>query len=365
MRQRVRFLWQDSGACAGFRTGVALHGHTMRSKECLSFLPRHLRRVPGVAPIVRHHEKRVDFARAYWTPPLSPAAADALERGQLAKLGLRPIVSLTDHDDIEAGLSLAVARWREEAPVSVEWTAPFQGSIFHFGIHNLPSRLEREWMTILAEHTAAPDARLLPEILRGLADAPETLIVLNHPFWLEEGVDEDTHARALPALLALCKTAIHAFELNGTRPWKENRDTISLAEAHERPVISGGDRHGCEPAACVNLTNARSFAEFAAEARAGESEVVFLPHYREPLTTRILGEIWDILRPYPEYPGRERWTDRVYYTCEDGQDRPLSALADSGTAAMLRCAARLIELAAATPLKSALRLALARTEIAL
>ena len=30
-------------------------------------------------------------------------------------------------------------------------------------------------------------------------------------------------------------------------------------------MISGGDRHACEPAACLNLTNAASFGEFVAE----------------------------------------------------------------------------------------------------
>ena len=30
----------------------------------------------------------------------------------------------------------------------------------------------------------------------------------------------------------------------------------------------------------------------------------------------------DILRPYPEYPAREHWTDRVFYRAEDGLALP-------------------------------------------
>ena len=45
------------------------------------------------------------------------------------------------------------------------------------------------------------------------------------------------------------------------------------------------------------------------EIRAGYSNVLFMPHYREPIALRILETAWDILRPYPECRGRERWTD--------------------------------------------------------
>src|SRR5262249_4686461 len=107
----IRFAWWDRRPTGEFGSAVSLHSHTMHSRECLSFLPRCLRHVPGVAQIVNHYERGpagVDFARAWWTPPLSPASALSLEREQIARIGLRPIVSLTDHDDIEAGLALRV-----------------------------------------------------------------------------------------------------------------------------------------------------------------------------------------------------------------------------------------------------------------
>jgi hypothetical protein len=70
----VQFAWREPGAIDGFHTGVCLHGHTMHSQECLSFLPRYLHPVPGISQLVSHYERarRVDFGRAWWTPPLTP-----------------------------------------------------------------------------------------------------------------------------------------------------------------------------------------------------------------------------------------------------------------------------------------------------
>jgi hypothetical protein len=279
-----------------------------------------------------------------------------LERGQIEGLGLRPLVSLTDHDDVEAGLALQVTHHRSATPVSVEWTVPYRASILHIGIHNLPACSERSWLSEMATYTSAPDEARMPAMLRSLAAIPDALIVLNHPFWLEEGVVAEDHERALARFLPECLEWIHAFELNATRPWRENAATVALARAHERPVISGGDRHACEPNGNLNLTNAQSFAEFAAEIRAGYSTLLFMPQYREPLGLRILEAGWDILRPYPEYPGRERWTDRIFYRGDDGVAQPLSVLWQDRAPWMLDCATGLLQLLAARPLRGAMRL---------
>jgi len=345
-------------------TGVCLHGHTMHSEECLSFLPRYLHHVPGVSQIVSRYEggprPAVDFSRAYWTPPLTPASALRVERQQIAKLGLRPMVSLTDHDNIEAGLALQVTADSREVPVSVEWTVPYERSILHLGIHNLPPGAARTWMSVMSVYTAAPDERLLPGILSELAGNPEVLIVLNHPFWLEEGVQEADHPRALARVLRECIRWFHAFELNGTRRWAENAKVLELARAHSRPVISGGDRHACEPAACLNLTDARSFAEFVAEIRGGQSSVVFMPHYWEPMPIRMLEASWDILRPYPEYPGRERWIDRIFYRAEDGTPQPLSVIWRERVPLLVRPVTGLVQFLAAPGVRGALRFLLSR-----
>lgn len=362
MHQTVKFAWKDSASPGQFSAGVCLHGHTMHSEECLSFLPRYLHQAPVVSQIVSGYErgpKPVDFARAYWTPPLSPASALRVEKRQIADMGLRPIVSLTDHDNIEAGMSLQVAADPREVPVSVEWTVPYGRSIFHLGVHNLPPASARELLAVMAAFTTAPDEDKLPGILSDFAAIPDVLIVLNHPFWLEEGVEQDNHDRALDRILRDCAASLHAFELNGTRRWKENKKVIELARAHSRPLISGGDRHACEPSACINLTNATSVSEFVSEVRAGESVPYFMPHYQEPMPQRILEMAWDILRPYPGSPGRERWTDRVFYRGEDGNARPLSEVwGDSAPWAlttMLGAATGLLQFCATPGLRVAMR----------
>ena len=329
----------------------------MHSVECLDFLPRYLKHVPVVSRTVSGYERSgsVDFARAYWTPPLSPASALRLEQGQIAELGLRPMVSLTDHDSIEAPIALQVTAGGMEIPVSVEWTVPYRRAILHLGIHNLPPSEARLWMAAMAAYTSAPDEARLPSILRELAADPGVLIVLNHPFWLEEGVIEEDRSAAVGRLLGECGDCVHAFEMNGTRKWPENAATIELARVYSRPVISGGDRHACEPAACLNLTNAKSFGEFVSEIRAGHSRVLFMPHYREPMTLRLLEAAWEILRPYPEYRGRERWTDRMFYRDAAGAAQPLSTIWQDRVPWMVRPVTGMLQLCAMRGLRPALR----------
>ncbi len=326
----VSFLWRNADYTRRFSTGVCLHGHTMHSEECLSFLPRYLHRVPGVSQVVSRYQRgprpAVDFSRAYWTPPLSPASALHLEREQITRLGLHPLVSLTDHDNIEAGVTLQKTESADDVPVSVEWTVPYGGSSFHLGVHNLPPAIAPSSMSAMMAYTVTPDEGCLREFLHALARMPQVLVVLNHPFWLEEGIEEALHRPALDRFLREYVHCLHAFELNGTRKWHENAAVMELARAHSRPVVSGGDRHACEPTACLNLTNSRSFSEFASEVKDGHSSVVFLPHYRQPMAFRILEASCEILKRYPEFPGRERWIDRVFYRTEDGIAQSLATL---------------------------------------
>src|ERR1051325_4024762 len=164
----IQFAWREPHSTEQFRAGVSLHGHTMRSKECVDFLPRYLHSVLGISQLASYYEsgtRRVDFKRAWWTPPLTPASALRLEREQIARLGLRPMVSLTDHDDIEAGLTLGVTADPSETPVSVEWTVPYARAVFHIGVHNIPRTSARFWMDAMAEYTAAPREDALPAIL--------------------------------------------------------------------------------------------------------------------------------------------------------------------------------------------------------
>jgi len=117
------------------------------------------------------------------------------------------------------------------------------------------------------------------------------------------------------------------LELNGMRPWRENREVIALAREFGKPAISGGDRHGLEPNTLLNLTNASTFAEFADEVRSGWSDVLITNQYTESFFLRMLQNIEDILATHENHgKGWRRWDDRVFYLCDDGGTRSLAEL---------------------------------------
>ena len=104
----VSYLWHDLKATEGFRSGVSLHSHTNQSQETLDFLANLGNRYPWIRPFLARmetraksrHGLRIDYARSYWTPPMTPKLAFDLERKQIEDLGLRAMVSITDHDNI-------------------------------------------------------------------------------------------------------------------------------------------------------------------------------------------------------------------------------------------------------------------------
>jgi hypothetical protein len=301
-------------------------------------VPRYTAGVALVANAIRQQEERyrartgraLDFSRAFWRPPLAPREALDLETKQIEELGLDALVSLSDHDDIQAGVHLSVLDSR--MPVAVEWTVPFGPSFFHLGVHNLPAREARAVMAGLAETTADPKRGRIREMLAALDEFPQTLVVWNHPAWDEARIGSLEHSQVLGQFFERFGEQIHALELNGLRPWSENKRVLQIAAQTGHPVISGGDRHGLEPNANLNLTNAGTFDEFVEEVRHDHhSDVLFLPQYREPLRVRMIETMWDIVREYPDFPQeRRRWNDRVFYACDDGVTRPLSAIWTGG-----------------------------------
>jgi hypothetical protein len=128
--------------------------------------------------------------------------------------------------------------------------------------------------------------------------------------------------------LAVYGQYIHALELNGLRDWKENREAATLAGKWNQLIISGGDRHGIEPNANVNLTRAASFTEFVNEVRRErQSHVLYMPQYAEPWKHRILQSTLDAIRDYPHFPeGARRWDQRVFHPDVNGEMRPLSEI---------------------------------------
>jgi len=341
MKSTISYLWRDQLAPKDFRAGVSLHGHTNQSEETLDFLANFGKQFPILRPMLAQMEQRsydrhgvrVDYARSYWTPPMTPKLAFDLESRQIEKLDLASMVSLTDHDNIKAPMLLRTVPSARQIPVSVEWSAPYGGiQSFHLGIHNLPSARAQQWMARLADYTANPSDARLTEILFDLNNEPNVLVVFNHPMWDLYIIGKEKHEFMVNEFLQKNGAYIHALELNGLRSWTENRAVRRLAEQWNMLLISGGDRHGVEPNGNINLTNAASFTEFVHEIlRLKISNVLFMPQYAEPLKHRVLKSAIDVVRSYPEFPqGSRTWDERVYHPDAHGVIRPLSELWPSG-----------------------------------
>ena len=162
-------------------------------------------------------------------------------------------------------------------------------------------------------------------------------MVFNHPMWDLYLVGAEKHQFLVNEFLQKNGNSLHALELNGLRHWDENRATRRLAERWNMLLISGGDRHGVEANANINLTNATSFTEFVHEIRREKkSNMLFMPQYAEPWKHRILQSAIDAVRYYPDFPqGSRTWDERVYHPDRDGVPRPLSELWPAGTAPFL------------------------------
>jgi len=332
----ISYLWREKLAPQGFRSGVSLHSHTNQSHETLDFLANFGSQYPLMRPLLtrleqrseRMHKVRIDYASSYWTPPMTPKLAFDLESRQIEKLDLEPMVSITDHDNITAPMLLRTVPSARRIPVSVEWSAPYGNQSFHLGIHNLPSARATEWMETLADYTAHPSDKRFTEILRALHEDPNILVVFNHPMWDLYLIGKEKHQFLVNEFLQKNSNYLHALELNGLRNWDENRTVRRLAEQWNMLLISGGDRHGVEPNANLNLTKAASFTEFVHEIRREKkSDVLFMPQYAEPWKHRLLQSAIDAIRHYPEFPqGSRTWDERVYHPDVNGVARPLSEL---------------------------------------
>ena len=366
----VHFLWQNH-ATAGFRTGVSLHSHTLLSRESLDFIQRTTKGVPWLSGAIRRQENRyrrlkgqeLDLRRGWWTPPLSPRQAWDLEAGQIeTKLQLQALVSLSDHDDIEAGMQLRVLSDGQDVPVSVEWTIPFGRTFFHIGVHNLPVENAAQVMREMKETTARPTPERIEALLDWVSAQPGTLVIFNHPAWDESHVGPHLHREHVEGFLAQYGRFLHAVELNGLRPWKENRVAAGIGAAAGLPLISGGDRHGREPNANLNLTNAATFSEFADEIRSGHSEMLFMPHYQESLKMRILEGMHDILQDDPGHAmGWTRWHDRVFYQTDNGDVKSLAQLWGGQFPSVVNQFLGLMNLVKSRRVRSALRMALSES----
>jgi len=277
----ISYLWRDKNAPRGFRSGVSLHSHTNQSKETLDFLANFGNQFPIIRPILARMERtsenkhgvHVNYSASYWTPPLTPKLAFDLERKQIEKLDVAPMVSITDHDNINAPMLLRSVPSARQIPVSVEWTVPY-GDVqaFHLGVHNLPSARAQEWMATLEEFTKNPNPAELSEIMAALNAEPNVLVVFNHPMWDLYIVGRDRHDFLVNEFLLKYGVYLHALELNGLRNWDENRAVRRLAEKWNMLLISGGDLTAWSPTPTSTSPTPpalpSSCTRFAASARA-------------------------------------------------------------------------------------------------
>ena len=330
-RTRLRIMHKLESLRNKANTGISLHCHTQHSKEMLDFVPHYAEKLPIIASFWKRENKKyleregrpIDFTNAHWTPPLPATEVYEVEKKQIEKTELEAIVSITDHDCIDANLLINKTLDEKKAPISMEWTVPYEYGFFHVGVHNLPiDRADEITQTLLAftfSEDDEPDKLRLHELFSMLNEIPEILLVLNHPLWDIEIVGQERHELLLKNFIKEYGKWVHAFEINGFRTWSENKAVIEMAEALGFPITTGGDRHGCKPNTVINLTNSSTFSEFAEEIRVDKrSEVVFLPEYKQPLHSRQLQSFSEILSLYPEFPeGRKRWFDRIYFDIGD------------------------------------------------
>ena len=156
---------------------------------------------------------------------------------------------------------------------------------------------------------------------------------------------------------------LHALELNGLRPWAENREVVKLGFACEKPLISGGDRHAVEPNTILDLTDATTFSEYVEQVRSGWTNVLVTRQYSEPFKFRILQSLQEVMA-YREDHGRgwKRWSDRVFYRCEDGVVRSLTTLFGEKAPALVRLVAVTVGMSRHRGLRRSCRLAFPRRQ---
>lgn len=383
-RTKLHLHPEDKVGAGSSHTAASLHCHTHFSKEVLTFIPYYASRIPVVSDYFRRaleqyersHGASLDFGKAWWTPPVTPRQVIDIETQQIEqRLGLRAMVSITDHDDIEAGLLMQVLDTPRQHPISMEWTVPYGGGFFHVGVHNLPREQATAITSELLKYTnAEPSARNLVELFDLLNQYPSILVVLNHPFWDIEMIGEEQHRRCLREFIGEYRNQIHALEINGFRKWQENELTIALAAEIGLPVVSGGDRHGCQPNTLLNLTKASSFDEMVSEIRDdAHSEIVVMPEYRDSMLMRIFEIVAEVIGHYPDHIlGRSYWSDRVFFALDASSPeemvqlaRPLSHYWPNGGPGWVKGSLWLLRRLGSKHLKAALRRARAPQRLGL
>ena len=114
MERQLAYFDRHPEIADKYLTGVSLHSHTLHSQENALSLGQHLMAFGPSADLVRRAHERYgdksldkDLSRMWWTLQLAPRQALDVEARQIEdRLGLAPIVSISDHDSIDAPMQL-------------------------------------------------------------------------------------------------------------------------------------------------------------------------------------------------------------------------------------------------------------------
>ncbi|MGD0800200.1 MAG: hypothetical protein ABR906_02675 [Terracidiphilus sp.] len=287
-----------------FSFAVSPHNHTEHSIEKLSSLNEvvklwFMRPFRGIlqSAFGLAHIPDLNYSDIYYRPPHSVEDVFLMEQASAAPLGFDGIhVGITDHDEVAGSVELNSKR-PEDAhrnPLGEELSIRFQDYLFHLGITGLPETGLQKIHASLQSAARANRLNDLFEILR----ASDCLVVFNHPLvpWGKDGV------RKIPAeeLLHQYGWAIHALEYNGMRSREENDRVLQLAQTVRKPVVGGGDSHLLLASSVLSLSQARSYAEFAAEVKEGRAVPLITPMFFAPMDWKITLRVLYFVAHYRE-----------------------------------------------------------------
>jgi predicted metal-dependent phosphoesterase TrpH len=239
----------------------------------------------------------LNYADVFYRPPQTAEEVFLVESSNAASFGFNGMhVAITDHDEIAGSVELQCQRPLDAIrnPLGEELSFRFDDYLFHLGITALPES------GIAATHAslqAAARANRLDDLFEMLR-ASGCLVVFNHPL-VPWGKDR---GRKIPAeeFLARYGWAVHALEYNGMRSQDENDRVLKLAEHVHKPVVGGGDSHLLLASSVLALSQAATFADFAAEVREGRAVSLVTPMYWAPLNWKIALRVFYFIAHYRE-----------------------------------------------------------------
>lgn len=285
-----------------YPTLVCLHTHSCYSVEDLASLnwvmdlpymrpfKGTLRRAFGLPPA-----NKVDYRHLCYHPPYRPHEIWQLESASASALGVdRLLLAITDHDEIAGGVELRERLPAHAAQLALgeELTIRFEHSRFHLGVTALPADRIDDLHASLQQHAHNRNLDAVFETLASL----NCLTVLNHPLLAWGG--GTIGAAPVLALLRRYGWAIDALEINGMRTVRENEAVVALAAEVRKPLVGGGDSHLLLASSALSASRASTYADFVAEVKSGESQVVVTPGYFFPLRWRLTLRVLSVIAQY-------------------------------------------------------------------